>query len=474
MAGTHETTYRIASNAVAIDTLDRTLDEAMRVLEQIAGLYQILAAQPDPGGAMEAQLTELIEVRTRLSTDIGHAAIQILSTGGSIRAIPGALTSSPRTETVTVPLPETTVRRAAAPLAAVKQRSAPSRWQARAPTDEERRALLAHASTIGMPDVIESRDQAAEAARRLTTAVTEMDAWLDHPQDGQKALMGLASSLARQIQDEAGFPLSYVDDEALRGAFSRMTAWSREHRPGFVPGLSRSNSPDHGSWLADGRHWWSEIHRGQPPENMPGTPEFALTQLRKSLRRGVEDRKSFAAQVRAVVDAGLEQDDPRLVEILTPFQSTLHGARGLKTLKTVLRDALKAEEDAEEAATQEDPSPIPDDWPLRTLCVGKRAVMVGGDPRPKALERVESAFAFAEAEWEETNMRRVVAVAERVQNDLVDLVILLRQYTSGAILDILRPACTQAHVPLCLVETGYGVAEIKVAMERSFGTPDHG
>ena len=485
MSSPHETTHQLRSASTAVDVLEDLVEQAGQVMGRISQLYGILAARSDPEGEAELELAHLIEVRAELSAALGRATLQVLAAGGKVEATMGAtplarpvpgpavterrvVTTAPTELVTSAP---TVARRSVSPasLVALTQGGMQPRWSQtpeRDP-DERKEILLARAAEIGQPRTMTSQDDCAAGVQRLAVAVTQMDSWLEQPQDAQKALMGLASSLARQIQDESGFSLAFVDDEALRSAFSKMTAWSREHRPGFVPGLSRSNMPDHGSWLDDGRHWWRELHQGLPPEKRPGTPEHALAELDQMLKEGVDDKKNFVARVRQAVEEGISQSDPRLISLLTPHQSMLRGARSLKTLKTALRDALKAEEVSDEEASEEEPA-IADDWPLLQLTEGKRAVILGGDPRPKALARMEAAFRFSEAEWEETDVRRVRALAERIRKGNVDLVILLRRYISHRVHDLIRPATEEADVPVCVVDTGYGVTQVKLSMERYF------
>lgn len=474
LSGPHESTHRIHSASAAAQSLDDAVGEASRVLRRISRLYGILADHADPEGEAEAELAALIDVRARLSAQIGRAVLQVLASGGSVSATPpGSETAEPTPSEAHVPFPVVADRPpplrplpSSTPGSAL--RPVPARAAPVAPrvTPAQREALKLHASTIGVPAPIESLAHAEAAAGRLTAAVVQMDRWLEQPQEYQKALIGLASSLARQIQDETEFHLAYEADEALRSAFSRMTAWSREHRPGFVPGLSRSNAPDHGSWLDDGRHWWRELHRGDDPAHIPGTPEHALHQLRAVVERGIDDRAAFGQQVKAAIEAGISQDDSRLVTLLAPHPSTLRGVRNLKTLREALRAAWDAQE--AEAERTSPPGAIPPDWPQRFLTEGKRLVVLGGDPRKQALERIQAAFDFGEATWEEMEVPRVIGVAERARMHQVDIVLLLRSFVSQRILDIVRPACQRAQVPLCVVDEGYGVLDVKQAIERYF------
>jgi hypothetical protein len=94
---------------------------------------------------------------------------------------------------------------------------------------------------------------------RLLLAGSTPDHWLPFPSEVQQGLMGLISALARHVQDEVSYPLPSSATDALGALFSTLTHWSRQHRPGFVPGLSRRFGPTHGSWIADADAWWRTL-----------------------------------------------------------------------------------------------------------------------------------------------------------------------------------------------------------------------
>lgn len=502
------------------DDVTEALAEARAVLARISELYCILADDPDPESDEERELRELITQRRALASRLGQALMRIVAKGGEVTLDVDQSPRSQRLQSTPTPSPEperatptpppprdapdtddaekpntpiasqvmpstaelshTTspaVRTQVKPpkvadsepadpaaLIALAQLGLTPQWSQRRTHTARRKSLDDLVQAIGKPNRLESRDDVANAVQRLTGGIARMDAWLDQSQEAQKALMGLISSLARQIQDESDFGLSFAEDEALRSAFSRMTAWSREHRPGFVPGLSRSNPPDHGSWYDDYRHWYQMLQPPPARRDAVTSAEGALGALQRALEEGVSGPEELAALAHKAIESGVSQSDPRLVAMLTPFQSSLQGARGLKTLKSALRDALNAEEQDVDRADQAEP--IPDGWPFFQLTEGKHAVVLGGDPRPAAIERIHSAFRLRNLEWEESDVRRVRALAERIRRGSIDLVIVLRRYISHREHDLVRPACQEAGVPICVVDTGYGVTQIRLAMER--------
>ncbi|MEZ4321895.1 MAG: hypothetical protein R3F61_30750 [Myxococcota bacterium] len=320
---------------------------------------------------------------------------------------------------------------------------------------------------IGRPQEVSNNAGAESLARRVDGAVSRIDAWSAQPQDVQQALLGLLSSLARHLQDEQEGSPSLLVSDVLSAAFSRMTRFSAVERPGYVNGLSRHNGPHGKTWIDDAKHWWTLLreHLGDVSDDVEQSPELALNELESQLAEGFEDRKQLVALVQEALAAGLSQSDGRLVSLLTPHQSVLKGARGLKTLKTALKDALRDEEDFEQV--QDAHSPVPTDWPHFGATLDKRAVVLGGDPRPQALDRIRDAFGFAEIDWELTDTRRVDALATRVRKGSVDMVLLLKRFLPHTLQGMVQPACAEAGIPCVLVDTGYGVAAVRRSIDRA-------
>jgi hypothetical protein len=275
----------------------------------------------------------------------------------------------------------------------------------------------------------------------------------------------LVAAVARHVQDESKRPPTADDAAELRMVFSRMTRWSKEHEPGFVAGLSRKNGPDSQSWIDDARIWFGELQEMQGPAVVAEgpSPEDALSELEQALG-GAATAHEVQTSVKHALESGLTQSDPRLVALLTPHQSMLKGGGGLKTLKSQLREAERADDERQDS--EDSASPVPADWAWHDRTRGKNAVILGGDPRPQAVKRIKDAFGFASVTWEELDPRRVSAVGQRVRRGSVDVVILLRSFLSHKVQDAIQPACKESQTPVCLVDTGYGVTQVQRAIER--------
>jgi len=480
-----------ASDALGPEAL---LAEIQQVMAAIRQGHASLAQQPDDGGQCESDLLALIDRRQELARSLGPSLVRWLASGGQV--VLTAATSAATTDTKPqdpepvhtpnhdqeaeaapppsdpAPVSEAAPVSDAAPVSeaalhALAQGGLTPNWSSDHTLAQRQRALRRILREIGRPTRPRTLNQQHLAVEALAAVVAGMDAWLAHPQGIQRALMGLASSMARHLQDEQKQPLDASDSTTMSTMFSRMTRWSGQHRPGFVSGLSRSNTPATESWLADARDWWERLqHDAHPDGEAPESPEATLRDLAERIEEEKPERKALLALVRSAVQAGISQSDPRLLTLLLPHTDAFKGAKGLKTLKTQLRQAQRPEE-AALGDDRADDERMPPTWPLYPRTRDKVAVIVGGDDRSHAADRIKTAFAFREVRWESGSPRRSAALADRVRaGRSVDMVILLRSFISHKSPDVLVPACKESGVDLVVVDHGYGVTQVRLAMER--------
>lgn len=108
-------------------------------------------------------------------------------------------------------------------------------------------------------------------------------------------------------------------------------------------------------------------------------------------------------------------------------------------------------------------------WPLLGLVRGRRAVMLGGDPREPNRERLERALQIASLEWPPIDgPRKVQAVVERIRRRAYDLVLVLQPFVAHKESDAIVEAAKSTTTPWALAE-GYGVTAVKLALERFLG-----
>ena len=199
-------------------------------------------------------------------------------------------------------------------------------------------------------------------------------------------------------------------DERLDAAVRRLSAYQRDQNPGFVHGLARHHRPRAASWTEEASAKWDELLEFLPAEDDEPAP---VASPRPSAKPAKPD----------------EDDDE--------------------------------EEDAR-------PEPIPADWAWRSWTQGRRAVMVGGDPREPNRRRLQDAFGFADLAWERAERSRnsLQQGRERVRSRKLDMVLILSRFVGHDADAIIQPACRDVGVAFVPVQTGYGVVGVRRAIER--------
>ena len=318
-------------------------------------------------------------------------------------------------------------------------------------------------------DLTEEVDRLERVSLRL------LERWGRASPDTNRALTSLLTTRMRHAQTHAQLGVGALDSERLDALFRRVSRHSKETQPGYVWGLSVSHRPQLATWFEDARKA-DEVVRARR-EAMGGTADEgatpvvaenlddALRRLTEDVRGGVEP-ELFADRVRQLLRSGLPPDDRRVVNLARGFVEHLDGSV-FKDLRRVVRDELKAEAEVESEVRE---SPVPADWPHFRFTRGQRAVIVGGDPRPDRVERLRDVFGFASLDWLEdaTSARRLDALLQRMRNGSVDVVIVLRAFSSHRLSD----AVFAANDTPCLrvLADTYGVHQVRLAIERYAGT----
>lgn len=330
--------------------------------------------------------------------------------------------------------------------------------------------------SLGEPRRVMTLDQYRQEIQRLARITGDFTDWIRLPHEEQRALTGLVAARARHLQDEAGPELNHPYlGEAMNRLFSNLTAYSADARPGFVFGLSRGHTPVHGTWLEDACMWWARLH-GETEDETDDNPIDAEDKPSRSVGKalnalekvaGLENPDPHAVITTALecLDLGLSASNPRIVKLLQPHLGLLTRERKLKGVRKAIRDYEK-ELRKEADSADKDISPLPNDWPFWKYTEGKKIAIVGGDKRDTTIERFRVAFKAASVEWESGwQVRRVEALAQRIQSGNIDMVILLARFMSHQAWYILVPPCKEARVPFVLVERGYGLSQVRSAVE---------
>ncbi len=468
--------------------------EARSAQDELTATWRALADGPDP--ELEARAVALLRRRDELLSRWGLVALKCMAAGGEVTlAMPETRApiperdfeeELPEDEALTEEmgdaassdwLDEELTDEAPASdldLARLRQAVLGPRWQHRAaprvPTFDPSsvRALL---KRVGEPAAPSRPSDAEEELARISIEVEGLDGWRLYPRGIQRALVGMFAARLRFLQDELPQREGRgLDRQKLTAAFPFLTRFSDEAQPGFVKGLGRGQSPDKGSWLEDARYWHERIIEElegsePPPPQRPGevSAERALDGLRKLVEGGNTSPQAIRSAAILALDSGLAPDNAGLVRALKPHLDDLAGDGRLKALRRAVRQALAAEADEEETAA----APLPPDWPYLKFTRGKIGVIVGGDSRETARKTLQDALEFSDLTWERAyDIRAVQALAGRIGRGRVDFVIFLQRFISHKITDQLVPACKSAEVPWVMVEQGYGLTRVRLAMER--------
>jgi len=118
---------------------------------------------------------------------------------------------------------------------------------------------------------------------------------------------------------------------------------------------------------------------------------------------------------------------------------------------------------------EEDTPDMEPAWPLLPLVRGRKAVILGGDPREPNRERLERAFQFASLEWPSIEgPRKVEAAVERIRRGTYGVVLVLQPFVAHQQATPIIEAAKDAGVPWAIVE-GYGIASVRLGLERFLG-----
>lgn len=331
------------------------------------------------------------------------------------------------------------------------------------------------AARLGPPAARETDEERLAEAAALDRELQRLALWTEYPRGIQRALVGLFACRLRYLQEESPSNIRSILERQIRKDFARLTQFSSDHQPGWVTGLSRQHRPETGTWLGDSEFWWKTLKRelgGFVPEAERGAinPEIALNALQTVMNERHPDPQTVRSVATRALNAGVQPEDPRLVRLLIGHLDALAGDKALKRLRRAVRRVETGEEDEDEPITTQDV--LPPDWAYLARTRGHAAVMVGGEVREQRRAFIQDALGFTSLEWVSGyDIRQVQNLAERIEGGRVGFVILLARFISHKITDILLPSCRAAEVDWVVVKQGYGLSQIRVAIERYLDDP---
>lgn len=301
-----------------------------------------------------------------------------------------------------------------------------------------------------------------DGIQRLARVSDRTDRWKPLPRRVQQLFLAYCTCKARVWQENLDLGSSR-HEVVLEQVFRALTRYSARERPGFVHGLSRTHRPERESWAEDAHYWWTELCLAANIDPEPSNIEVQLDELTRTLTGKASDPVIQAAVVHAL-ENGVAATDPRLLKLLASRPTALEDEPRLRAVRRALRDFQADDEPSDH--TEETPL-IEEDWPFLHVTKDKAAVIAGGDARPEATERVRMAFQFDTVTWHaDPQERRLESLAQRIRGGNVDLVFFLARFSSHAAQSVLRDACKEAGVPFVRIEHGYGVSQLKLAIEN--------
>lgn len=279
------------------DTIQRLAADLRDAIGQIQAEHKRLAERPTLTAS--GSLSEATARRDRLVGEIGRVVADALLSGNSL-----SFTAAPEVPEGEQPTSAAPVVQTAAPMETYRSSNAPreTRYVARrAPVRRERetfdaQALQGFVDEMGSAEELDTIQQFDQRYQALRYAASHPNRWIDLPPKAQRHLIGGTVALLRDLQEaneEFGRPLR---EPEIVGLISRLSHWSKEHRPGWVNGMARGAVPDEGEWLLDAQMHIEELQvliddvTGEPPAPPAAvTPAKPLADTSAAAAPDVED-----------------------------------------------------------------------------------------------------------------------------------------------------------------------------------------
>lgn len=448
-------------------------DQLVEVQRHLMALHQRLAQTLDP--QVEVELKAEQARRDALLAEWGMLALSWRMDGGVVALEPGANLGPPVETFDGLTIEERQVDDSVGSLntSIVDSVVLNSVWPEGRPAPSfDIDHVSAIATRLGPPvnDMTEE-DRISEAAA-LDAEINRIGLWANLPKPIQRALVGLVVARMRALQDESPSRVKALLERQLRKGFARLTQFSSDHQPGWVAGLSRAHRPESGTWYGDADFWWKALGRelggfALDAERAALNPEVALNELSEILRDTPRDVNLIRRAATRALNAGVAPEDGRLTGMLLTYVDALEGDKGLKRLRRAVRKLQNNATQITVPAPDLSVDELPPDWPFLDRTQGRDAVIIGGDLRETRRTAIQEAFGFASVEWiDGGDTRTIQSLAERISNKTVDLVVLLARFINHKVTDIVLPACRATETDWVMVRKGYGLSQIRVAVER--------
>lgn len=189
----------------------------------------------------------------------------------------------------------------------------------------------------------ECRDE-METLRLATLNLNER--WGGFSSEVQRALLGLYATRARYLQRQEQGERDLSVSLAIERVFRLLTAFSADHRPGWINGLQHDHAPERESWLADARDWYEQLRSSAGLASEPGGERRQLLEdvsgaVSTWIAAPPERRRACVLDVETMIrrcfQNGIAKRDPKLVQMVLPILGELK-AKDFKTLREAAKD----------------------------------------------------------------------------------------------------------------------------------------
>lgn len=344
-------------------------------------------------------------------------------------------------------------------------------WGASSPVGSHQPAKTVEAAIVAKA-VENASHGGMVGARRLVESCSR---WSAVRRDIAVQLAELAAARVRAEQQRGA--------SGCEGLLKTLFSGCEKQRLGAVHGLGKRQSPRSGSWDDDVRARLEALKTTATPvfgnktdAQLTHDDERALANVKREVEaylfsvEGGNDAASvvlktkWMATLRRAFASGLQRDHRKLVTLFSPHPFVLDDPEFAKLRKAIRDFETKTDE------MESDPSidALGPAWPWFALTSGKRALIVGGEERPRQLERLRTVFKFASLDWHVTEgsitpLRQAVA---KIQSGKVDLVLMIHRWCGHDADRLLKPACTKSGAAFIPVQGGHSVTGVSVALEK--------
>lgn len=277
--------------------------------------------------------------------------------------------------------------------------------------------------------------------------------------------------------------LSDAEQQQSNRIFTMLVGLSKTHEPGYIDAFRQEYRTDWDAYISDAeaelrqaielRVQRAEAERlrrerqqqdDEKRQEARSAYQQALQELKAVVARCDLPRSSveeFLDVLRRTVAYG--SSDPELLELVAPYRELISEGSDFRALRRNLERYFQREGNALEEKQE-------DVLDLLPHTRGKKAVLIGGARREEVRRQLEELFEFARLEWEDEGGAKpamLTSLEQRVRNQTIDMIVLLRSYISHQVSERFRPLCEQYQVPCIFVDQGYGVAQISRALRNS-------